>query len=153
MKIKNISNKDLSFSLNHENAGFLFTMRPNQVMYCESEGLLNKQILIYERKRLVSVNKEIEKPDYVDYYKCFFEAGEYSNNKVMVTITVDDDADDEGDASSFEEEVLSELMTEGFDEEDEQPAKRGRGRPKKPVTENPSEEKKKRGRPKGSIKK
>lgn len=163
MKIKNISNQDISFSITYGNSGFLFNMKPNQVMYCENNNLINKQIVIYEKKKLISVNKNTPKPDYVDYYKCFFEAGDYTTAKMPLQIGLDDDFEsfdnDEVSVPEIGEEIpeseiheMDELVSENTDEESTQSVKRGRGRPKKPVSEKPAKEKKKRGRPKGSTK-
>lgn len=161
MKIKNNSQQDLNISINKLNGEkIIVNMKPNQVLYTENGSEINKQILIYEKKRIINVNREIDKPGFVNYYKSFFESGTFNLISNSSKVALEDDEDDL-------EETLNEFETleipKGIDSYDEDldediPAeKKGRGRPKGTVkikneTEDSSQPKKGRGRPKGSIK-
>lgn len=163
MKIKNISNNDLVLSIAiGMNGNLMMNIRPNQVMYCENSSNLNKQLVIYEKKKLISIVKDAEKPEYVGYYKPYFESGTYQSapkkTNTSVLVEVDDDDDDDAMINIVPEEISISNMQEDLDEgpeEAKQPSeKKGRGRPKKAVDPNiVSKEKKGRGRPKGSTKK
>lgn len=161
MKIKNTSQQDLNISINKLNGEkIIVNMKPNQVLYTENGSEINKQILIYEKKRIINVNREIDKPGFVNYYKSFFESGTFNLISNSSKVALEDDEDNL-------EETLNEFETleipKGIDSYDEDldediPAeKKGRGRPKGTVkikneTEDSSQPKKGRGRPKGSIK-
>lgn len=161
MKIKNTSQQDLNISINKLNGEkIIVNMKPNQVLYTENGSEINKQILIYEKKRIINVNREIDKPGFVNYYKSFFESGTFNLISNSSKVALENDEDDL-------EETLNEFETleipKGIDSYDEDldediPAeKKGRGRPKGTVkikneTEDSSQPKKGRGRPKGSIK-
>ena len=154
MKVRNISNQDLKISLQVNNEIKSVTVKPNQVIYCEDKSQVNKQLLIYEKKKLVSIEKQVEKPDYVEHYKSFFESGTYSTTKPVEPIELDEDMEiaeiEEGD---FEHERFEEIDIDEVDDQVEEPVKKGRGRPKKVVVESATpSEKKGRGRPKGSTK-
>jgi hypothetical protein len=160
MKIKNTSQQDLNLSINKLNGEkIIVNMKPNQVLYTENGSEINKQILIYEKKRIINVNRENDKPDFVNYYKSFFESGTFKISK-PAKIALEDDEDDLEEALN-EFEVLE--IPKGMDSYDEDldedmPAeKKGRGRPKgtakiKTETEDSSQPKKGRGRPKGTVK-
>lgn len=162
MKIKNISNNDLVLSIQiGENGGLIMNVKPNQVMYCEEKSNINKQLIIYEKKKLITITKDIEKPEYVGYYKPYFESGTYqtiskkTNNTIIVE--VDDEEDDDITINVSSAEINLEAIQDADEEtksiEGGSP-KRGRGRPKKPIEHIVvPQEKKKRGRPKGSTKK
>lgn len=162
MKIKNISNNDLVLSISiGQNGNLMLNVKPNQVMYCEDGSNMNKQLLIYEKKKLISILKDAEKPEYVGYYKPYFESGTYQSSpqkvNTAVVVEVDDDEDDDVVVNVVSEEINLETIVD-IDEEPQQieqeSQKRGRGRPKKTVELNSApQEKKKRGRPKGSTKK
>lgn len=159
MKIKNLSQQNLSLSLTKESGeNIIVNVKPNQIFYCENNLKINKQLLIYEKKNLIYLNQMMDKPSYVDYYKCFFESGSYNNsNSSFVDF---DEEDDEMDVPSFEIEDVSINLNEDDEFNEDGPSiKKGRGRPKgtsKPKESKPEtnlENKKGRGRPKGSIKK
>lgn len=155
MKIRNVSKQELKIAIPSGKEISTLTVRPNQVMYCEDKASVTKQLVIYEKKKLIVLERKAEKPDYVDNYRAYYESGTYVPNKKVVKIDLDDELDDvEMGEDVLEVEPISELITE--DEEDAEAGlvKRGRGRPKKAVSEQPADtEKKKRGRPKGSTKK
>ena len=154
MKVRNISNQDLKISLQVNNEIKSVTVRPNQVMYCEDKSQINKQLLIYEKKKLVNIEKQVEKPDYVEHYKSFFESGTYSTIKPADTIDIDDDIEmSEMQEGELEPERFEEIDIDEIDDEVNESVKKGRGRPKKVVIESATpSEKKGRGRPKGSTK-
>jgi hypothetical protein len=154
MKVRNISNQDLKISLRVNNEIRSVTVKPNQVMYCEDKSQINKQLLIYEKKKLVNIEKQAEKPDYVEHYKSFFESGTYSTAKPVEPIDLDDDIEmTEMQEADLEPERFEEIDIDEIDDQAEEPVKKGRGRPKKPVDESATTlEKKGRGRPKGSTK-
>lgn len=154
MKIKNVSQQELKIAIPSGKDVITSTVKPNQVMYCEDNSSVTKQLVIYEKKKLLTIEKKAEKPDYVENYRPYFESGTYFPNKKAVKIDLDDELDDaeiEGDV--MEVESISEFISAEEEEGEAEPTKRGRGRPKKPVSEQPADtEKKKRGRPKGSTK-
>lgn len=159
MKIKNISNKDLVLSLNiGVNKGLMTNIKPNQVMYCESKNDLNKQLVIYEKKQLISIVKDVEKPEYVGYYKPYFESGTYISNQrhVALPIVIETDEEDDDIAPSVEDVEIPMIADteEEIEETVQESPKKGRGRPRKPISAEPdTKEKRKRGRPKGTFKK
>lgn len=154
MKVRNISNQDLKLSLDINSEVKAVTVKPNQVMYCEDKSQVNKQLLIYERKKIISIEKISEKPDHVDHYKSFFESGTYSKPKAAKPIDIDEETETiETPEEHFEIGRFEEIDIEEVDGPEDEPVKKGRGRPKKPVVENDGDsEKKQRGRPKGSTK-
>lgn len=154
MKLRNISSQDLKLSLQVNSKIETITVKPNQVMYCEDKSQVNKQLLIYEKKKLISIEKHSDKPDYVDYYKTFFESGTYSTTKPTETLDLDEEIETADIVEEhFELERFEEIDIEEVDGPEEEPVKKGRGRPKKPIVETAEPlEKKKRGRPKGSTK-
>lgn len=155
MKIKNVSQQELKISIPSEKGTETSTVKPNQVMYCEDKASMTKQLVIYEKKRLITIEREIEKPDYVENYRPYYESGTYIPSVKTQQIDLDDEIEDtEVDSDVFEPESLAELVSNDEDDPEMSEPKRGRGRPKKPVTDTPADtEKKKRGRPKGSTKK
>lgn len=157
MKIKNLSQQEINLSLtSSKDERFIIKLKPNQVLYAEDTGTVNKQIIIYEKKNLLYVNREIDKPNYVNYYKPFFESSNDYNiiNKSLITNEEEDD-DEVETFEDFTGFALDDSFDEDFDS-DSPSIKKGRGRPKgtKKITNNTSEntEKKGRGRPKGTIK-
>jgi len=161
MKIKNISQQDLNLSVTKSNGEkIIVNMKSNQVLYTENGSDINKQILIYEKKKLISVTREIEKPDFVNYYKSFFESGTFNPVYKSSKINIEEDEDDLEEAlNEFETlEVPKDMDSYDEDLDEDMPAeKKGRGRPKgtakvKAETEDLSQEKKGRGRPKGTVK-
>jgi hypothetical protein len=180
MKIKNMSSQNLNLSLTKESGEkTIISLKPNQVLYADNNKDINKQLLIYEKKKLVYVNREMDKPSYVDYYKPFFESGSSTVQSPKSYIDLDDEDDDMdelivsvdsidanfADDEDFDSEITSTKKgrgrPKGTVKKDLAPQmeKKGRGRPKgttkskpsKPVLES-SEQKKGRGRPKGSVK-
>lgn len=161
MKIKNTSQQDLNLSINKLNGEkIIVSMKPNQVLYTENGSEINKQILIYEKKRIISVNREIDKPDFVNYYKSFFESGTFNPISKSAKVVLEDEEDDLEEAlNEFETlEIPKEMDSYDEDLDEDIPAeKKGRGRPKgtvkvKAETEDLSQPKKGRGRPKGTVK-
>lgn len=158
MKIKNISQQDLNLSVTKLNGEkIIVNMKPNQVLYSENETDINKQILIYEKKKLISVIRDIEKPDFVNYYKSFFESGTFVPNYKSPIIDLDDEDDDLDESIDNLDTVEITMSIDSDDEEldSDMPAeKKGRGRPKgtTKTPEKNNEPKKGRGRPKGTIK-
>lgn len=158
MKIKNISNQDLNIPVQLGKEVKNVVLKPNQVVYCESTSQITKQFLIYEKKKLISTQKQSEKPDYVEYYKSFFESGTYSSIKREQPINLVEDEEDDVEIPEIQDQILEqddfeETSFEETQDSKEQTLKKGRGRPKKPVVEtDESLEKKKRGRPKGTTK-
>jgi len=161
MKIKNNSQQDLNISINKLNGEkIIVNMKPNQVLYTENGSEINKQILIYEKKRIINVNREIDKPGFVNYYKSFFESGTFNLISNSSKVALEDDEDDlEETLNEFETlEIPKRIDSYDEDLDEDIPAeKKGRGRPKGTVkikneTEDSSQPKKGRGRPKGSIK-
>lgn len=156
MKIKNLSDQNLNLSLIKKNgSNIVIQVKPNQVLYSEDIKENNKQLLIYEKKKLIYINREIDKPEFVDYYKPFFESGESQVKPKSNYLFVDEDEDvDEVDTMVIGNINSFELSSEDDFDSDEPAIKKGRGRPKgtKKVIESENKEKKGRGRPKGSVK-
>lgn len=156
MKIKNLSSQNLNLSFTKGNGEkTIITLKPNQVLYADNNSDINKQLLIYEKKKLLYVNREMDKPSYVDYYKPFFESG--ATTTVSSSFIDFDDEDDEEVDSIMNIEPISPNFDDSDDDfdGDEMPVKKGRGRPKGTVKKDIkiSGEKKGRGRPKGTTKK
>lgn len=157
MKIKNVSQQNLNIAIQVGKQITNSTIRPNQVMYCENDASITKQLVIYEKKMLIVIDKHIEKPDYVENYKPYFESGTYMPSKKTANIVLEEELDDqESEQESegvFEIDSMNLYMPSEEEESDEMPVKKGRGRPKKIQSEQPLiAEKKQRGRPKGSTK-
>lgn len=158
MKIKNLSQQNLNLSLS-KNKGekTIISLKPNQVLYADNDQEINKQLLIYEKKKLLYVNREMDKPEFVDYYKPFFESGTL-NTSTNSYYDMEDEDDDDNLLNNIEDLDFSSSMgdDEDFDPNHTAP-KKGRGRPKgtKKVSVETKEvaEKKGRGRPKGTVKK
>lgn len=155
MKIKNVSQQELKITVPAGKDLLTSSVKPNQVMYCENISSITKQLVIYERKKLIVIDKSVEKPDYVNHYKPYYESGTYFSQPKTKTIDIDEVLEDQ----EMDEEELPIIPETDFDlaeeeGQEEMPVKKGRGRPRKPVTEKPAQtEKKKRGRPIGSTKK
>ena len=158
MKIKNISSQDLGISLEVNKQIKTVNVKPLQVMYCEDESQVNNRLRIYEKKKLISIQLMSEKPDYIENYKPFFESGTYSPHAPATTVEIElDDETENTDILVFEEsfkpDELIPVDTNTSEKDLEDTAKKKRGRPKKPVSQNETPtEKKKRGRPTGSTK-
>jgi hypothetical protein len=158
MKIKNISSQDLGISLEVNKQIKTVNVKPLQVMYCEDESQVNNRLRIYEKKKLISIQLMSEKPDHIENYKPFFESGTYSPHAPATTVEIElDDETENTDILVFEEsfkpDELIPVDTNTSEEDLEDTAKKKRGRPKKPVSQNETPtEKKKRGRPTGSTK-
>jgi hypothetical protein len=158
MKIKNLSQQNLNLSLSKgKGEKTIISLKPNQVLYADNNQEINKQLLIYEKKKLLYVNREMDKPDYVDYYKPFFESGTI-NTASNSFYDIEDEDEDDNLLNNIEDLDFSSSV--GDDEDYDSSAvvpKKGRGRPKgtkKPIVENKENtEKKGRGRPKGTVKK
>jgi len=161
MKIKNLSQQNLNLSLSKSKGEkTIISLKPNQVLYADNNQEINKQLLIYEKKKLLYVNREMDKPEFVDYYKPFFESGTM-NTSTNSHYDVDEEDDDDNLLNNIEDLDFSSSMSddEDFDPNHTAP-KKGRGRPKgstkkeNNTVENSdsSESKKLRGRPKGTIK-
>lgn len=154
MKIKNLSQQNLNLSLSKDNGNkIIISIKPNQVLYAENDKEINKQLVIYEKKKLIYVNREMDKPSYVDYYKPFFESNSYtSTSPSYVNI---DDEDDDDDLDILVDNIDS-ILSDDFDGDDDLgPVKKGRGRPKgtkKLPQVEISNDKRSRGRPKGTTK-
>jgi hypothetical protein len=158
MKIKNLSQQNLNLSLSKSKGEkTIISLKPNQVLYADNNQEINKQLLIYEKKKLLYVNREMDKPEFVDYYKPFFESGTM-NTSTNSHYDVDEEDDDDNLLNNIEDLDFSSSMSddEDFDPNHTAP-KKGRGRPKgikKEISKTPeTTEKKGRGRPKGTIKK
>jgi hypothetical protein len=158
MKIKNISSQDLGISLEVNKQIKTVNVKPLQVMYCEDESQVNNRLRIYEKKKLISIKLMSEKPDHIENYKPFFESETYSSLAPAATIEIGPDDEMENTdipafEGSFEPDELISADTKTSEENPEDTAKKKRGRPKKPVSQNETPaEKKIRGRPKGSTK-
>ncbi len=163
MKIKNISKENLNLSIIKNNGEkLILNLKPTQVTYVEDAVQVNKQLLVYEKKRIITIFSNIEKPDYVDFYKVFFEAGTMPNAKIENTIHIDLIDEDEEDDDDVVSEIEFSSALENLEEADDSSfiksepkenasPKKGRGRPKKEVIETTGE-KRGKGRPKGSFK-
>lgn len=156
MKIKNVSQQELKIAVPIGKDILTSKVKPNQVMYCEKKSAITKQLVILERKKLIVIDKELEKPDYVENYKPYYESGTYQSQPKVQTVDIHEVLDED----EIEDEVMEIEPVSDFDFADDdsdpemQPVKKGRGRPRKPVEDKVVEtEKKKRGRPKGSTKK
>lgn len=158
MKIKNLSQQEINLSLtSSKDERLIIKLKPNQVLYAENTNTINKQIIIYEKKNLIYVNREMDKPDYVNYYKAFFES---SNNFNLVNkSTINNDEEDEDDEIETFEDLTGFDLVDSFDDDfdpDNTSAKKGRGRPKgtkKTINKlEENSERKGRGRPKGTVK-
>lgn len=156
MKIKNVSQQELKIAVPVGQDILTSKVKPNQVMYCEKKSAITKQLVILERKKLIVIDKDMNKPDYVDNYKPYYESGTYIPQHKVQTVDIDDVLDED----EIEDEVIAIEPVSDFDfaDDDSEPEaqliKKGRGRPRKPVEENAIQtEKKKRGRPKGTTKK
>ncbi len=158
MKIKNLSSQNLNLSLTKGSGEkTIISLKPNQVLYADNNSDINKQLLIYEKKKLVYVNREMDKPSYVDYYKPFFESGTSSiQNSGSYVDLDDDDEDDDMDVLVDGMDSIGSNFTDEDDDFDGEmaPVKKGRGRPKGASKKEPKiqSEKKGRGRPKGTTK-
>ncbi len=158
MKIKNLSSQNLNLSLTKGSGEkTIISLKPNQVLYADNNSDINKQLLIYEKKKLVYVNREMDKPSYVDYYKPFFESATSSTQNSGSYVDLDDD--DEDDDVDVLIDGIDSIGSNFTDEDDEfdgemAPVKKGRGRPKGTSKKEPKtqSEKKGRGRPKGTTK-
>jgi len=157
MKIKNMSSQNLNLSLTKESGEkTIIALKPNQVLYADNNKEINKQLLIYEKKKLVYVNREMDKPSYVDYYKAFFESGATTTQSSGSYIDLEDEDDDLEVLIDGIESINSNFIDEDEDFDGETtPTKKGRGRPKGTTIKKdpaPHTEKKGRGRPKGTTK-
>lgn len=156
MKIRNVSSQDLKLSLEVNKQIKAVNLKPLQVMYCEDNSQVNRQLIVYEKKKLINIERLAEKPDYVEHYKSFFESGTYSVPKPSPVVDLDEEIEiPEVVDTPFESEEFEEMVhgADGINQSSDESTKKKRGRPKKPVSENmTSLEKKKRGRPKGSTK-
>lgn len=160
MKIRNVSSQDLKLSLEVNKQIKAVNLKPLQVMYCEDNSQVNRQLIVYEKKKLINIERLAEKPDYVEHYKSFFESGTYSVSKPSPVMDLDDEIEiteaieiPEVEDSPFESDVVDQIDSDGPKQDSDESEKKKRGRPKKPVMETTATtEKKKRGRPKGSTK-
>lgn len=151
MKIKNISNKELSIPFkSKQGKGIILTLKPGQIVFCESHNDKNQQVRVFLRKNKIEISED-DKPQNGQYYHVYGVLPHEEVVKLMQHTAQTVDLDDEEDEISSSESISSDLViTESNEEEvddiddkkqDSQIKNKG-GRPKG------SKNKKKSGRPK-----